>query len=142
MKQKFIKGRTYAAGADFPPLVPESVIREQVEARGFDVVNVWDCGEGGVPFKVTGTCGEDFDTIAIVVRTGEDEEIELPPQVAWVVDLSQQAEKPSPGSPSSPSSPGTPAASSPWALLAVGGLALGALAAGGYALGRWLDRRR
>jgi len=83
----FRKGRVYVAGFDLPPFVAFSVVKSGIEARGFRVLSIWDCEDGGVPFAVTGKCGDEYDTIGVGERTGLDAELELPSRVAWVVEL-------------------------------------------------------
>lgn len=83
----FRGGHSYLAGFDKPFILPITAIRDAVEDRGFRVLGAWECEEVPLPFQVVGTCGDEFDWVALVQRLGADEEIELPSQVVWIQEF-------------------------------------------------------
>lgn len=92
---RFRHGWSYLAGFDYPTLLSEATIRRGVERRGFKVHGAWSCEEWrwGLPADV-GACGDDWDYIALVTRTGPDEEIDVPDRVKWIVPLTPTPQAP------------------------------------------------
>lgn len=101
----FIQGHNYFAGFDKPALISASTIREAVEAEGFEVVGDWACKEiPQLPVQVPGQCGQQWDWLALVRRTGPTQAVELPDRVKWVVDATPMGAG-APGAPAPGSQP-------------------------------------
>lgn len=84
----FLKGFTYIVGFDNPALISNGRIREEAEAQGFSVVTLMECDAfSGLPFATPTKCGDGWDYIAVVRRTGADRWIDLHSRIAWVVTL-------------------------------------------------------
>lgn len=82
----FAQGFSYVAGFDKPALLSIDTIRRYVEEEGFVVEGAWPCARiPGLPFAVPGHCGDNWDWIAIVRRTGPSRWLDVPDRVAWLV---------------------------------------------------------
>lgn len=90
----FQTGVSYVAGFDKPAILSLSTIRRAVEGQGFAVLGVYECSSmPGLPFAVPGVCGDEWDYVALVKRTGAPKYIDVPDRVAWLVAI------PPPGQP-------------------------------------------
>jgi len=97
----FFRSRhSYLAGFDKPAVVSIRAIREAVEDRGFDVLAAWECETGPrLPFRTPAPCGDGWDWVAHLVRTGPDEQIDVPDRVRWIVDATPERAPAPPPSP-------------------------------------------
>lgn len=139
----FVTGHSYFAGFDKPWYASRAAIKAAVEGKGFQVLGDWPCTKmPQLPVQVPGRCGDQWDWLALVRRTGPTLALELPSQVKWVVDTTPGAPagtgpQPPPQPPQEPPPPGgdgfppprTPGPQQP-ARGAGAGLALGLVAAG------------
>lgn len=104
MNFTFQQGVYYAAGFDKPFIASASAVKEGVEAEGFQVLAAWECeGQPGMPFHTPGTCGDEWDWIAYIRRTGPTKTIDMPSQVKWVQAIPALAVQPGQPSPPPPS---------------------------------------
>jgi len=94
------RGHTYVAAADLPPLIPLSVVRNELVSAGF------------VRVSVRAAENPNYNVIGQGTWTGPDQSIDLPSQVVWAHDITPAAveehSSPEAGAPELPVGPGAP----------------------------------
>lgn len=86
----FREGFLYIAGYDNPALVPNSSIENAIAERGFQVVLHTPCDEYTAPFAYpqhAGPCDDEWDYIAAILRTGPDQNFDIPERVAFIITI-------------------------------------------------------
>lgn len=102
MRFPFLAGHTYAAGFHKPWYASEGAVREAVTDEGFRVLYASECESvPGLPFHTPGTCGDEWNYIGLVERTGPDAVLDVPEEAKWIVDTTPAA----PGEPVRPPTP-------------------------------------
>lgn len=105
----FIHGMGYLAGFDYPMVVGLESLVEAVEEKGFVVYQVGDCKDWApVLFPTPSRCGDTWDWIAHVARTGPTEELELPGRVKWIQETWMMWDPAGPPPPAPPPPPPAP----------------------------------
>ena len=92
---RFQNGRSYLAGFDEPFVVSRARLAEELQKLGFSLLAVDDCERwGDVPFDTPTPCGDSWDAIGYVVRTGPDAEMELPTRIKWIRGFEMEQPEP------------------------------------------------
>lgn len=101
MKTKLVPGARYAAGLDLPGLIPgiNGIAEEKFKSIGFKDARVLDTDQASAELlQRPEAAGKDFDSVATGTYSGPAQEVELPSQVVWFVQLSGPASKVTPAS--------------------------------------------
>ena len=87
----FRKGYAYYAGGDLPWIVPESAVISGLTGEGFRVLSFEECEGLRIPFVTPTPCGEGWNYLGFVQRTGDDRAFDMPDRIKWLFELAPVA---------------------------------------------------